>query len=76
MQTIVRREHVDSHRQVILKDLPEELGQDVIIYVLPAHTGQGLDSSKDWKMFGLFSMFGAKDDEGVDWEEHFGLRDR
>ncbi|MBY0579324.1 MAG: hypothetical protein K2P57_09785 [Burkholderiales bacterium] len=72
MRLIRRIEHVDENHQVLLKDIPEALGKEIVVMVFPAGSEQdkGLE---EWKMLGLVSMFDSEEDEDIDWDEHFGL---
>lgn len=72
MQPIRRIEHVDENHQVLLKDIPEEMGNEIVVMVFPVGSEQDKGLA-EWKMLGLMSMFDNKEDDDTDWDEHFGL---
>jgi hypothetical protein len=75
----IRKIHTVGTDGKLVIAVPEELGRRVEVILLPVESPVAEYSEwtdEEWEAFSLRGIADSRDDVTVDWEEHFGIKNR
>lgn len=75
----IRKIHTVGADGKLVIAVPKELGRRVEVILLPVESPVAEYSEwtdEEWEAFSLRSIADSRDDVTVDWEEHFGIKNR